>query len=281
MSDPDQARKPIALEANASNNARGDAARHRRWRPARTAAWALLDGVVGPGATVAVVGAGNGDDLPLAELARRAGRVDLVDLDPRALRRARGHAPLARRRRIRTLQEDVTGGAADAIVAAALARAPAPAPPPPVPDTPVGDGPYDVVVCDLVLSQLLYPALRGGDLGGGEIDAVLLREGQRLTDAVVARLHAAAPGGTVVILHDLLGWWDGHPQPFTPHEMVFRGNRDAADALALARRGSLPYGCDPWVATRRAGASVVATRAWRWPFSERAEYVVFGLVTRR
>ena len=32
---------------------------------ARDAAWALLDAVVGGGARVAVVGAGNGDDLPL------------------------------------------------------------------------------------------------------------------------------------------------------------------------------------------------------------------------
>jgi hypothetical protein len=260
-----------ALAANAANNAKGDAARRRRWRPARASAWALLDPEVAPGARVAVVGAGNGDDVPLGRLARRAARVDLIDLDARALEGARRRARRTSRHDVRALEEDLTGGAADAVLAGR--------PPVAVPTAPVGDGPYDVVVCDLVLTQLLYPALKAaGRLTGAEIDAVLLRDGQRLTDGVVARLHAAAPGGTVVILHDLLGWWAGHQQPFRLDELLAR---DAAAALKLARRGSLPYGCDPWLATRRAGAQVVRTALWRWPFSPGADYAVFGLVTRR
>jgi hypothetical protein len=176
------------------------------------------------------------------------------------------------RRDVRALVEDVTGGAADAVLAGATAPA--------VPAGPVGDGGYDVVVCDLVLTQLLYPALKAqGTLGGAQIDEVLLREGQRLTDAVVARLHASAPGGTVVVLHDALGWWAGHQQPFTLDELLRAGGAEAA--LRLARRGSLPYGCDPWLATRRAGARVTRTALWRWPFAPGADYAVFGLVTRR
>jgi hypothetical protein len=266
--------------ANAANNAKGGAARRRRWRPARAAAWALLDGLVAPGARVAVAGAGNGHDLPLVALARRAGRLDLIDLDPVALRATRRRTlVLARRwpRAVRALAQDVTGGAADAIVAAA----PAPAPAAAVPATPAGDGPYDVVVCDLLLSQLLYPALRARGLSGGQIDAVLLRDGQALTDAVVARLHAAAPGGAVVLLHDLLGWWDGHPQPFALEELLRLAGHDPAAAVARARTGRLPYGCDPWLATRRAGARVTATRVWRWPFAPGADYLVCGLVTQR
>jgi hypothetical protein len=96
---------------------------------------------------------------------------------------------------------------------------------------------------------------------------------------VVARLHAAAPDGTVVILHDLLGWWDGHRQPFTLDELL--AMTDPAVALKLARRGSLPYGCDPWLATERAGAHVTRTALWHWPFAPNADYLVFGLVTRR
>ncbi|HWH95983.1 MAG TPA: hypothetical protein VNT03_19125 [Baekduia sp.] len=175
---------------------------------------------------------------------------------------------------MRALAEDLTGGAADAVLAGAA--------PVPVPSEPVGDGPYDVVVCDLVLTQLLYPALKSaGTLSGAEIDGVLLRDGQRVTDGVVARLHAAAPDGTVVILHDLLGWWEGHAQPFTLDELLARGATDPAAALALARRGALPYGCDPWLATRRAGAHVARTSVWRWPFAPGADYAVFGLVTTR
>lgn len=147
-----------------------------------------------------------------------------------------------------------------------------------VPREPLGDGLYDVVVLDLVLTQLLYPALKGR-MGGRAIDGVLVRHGQRLTDGVVARAwEATRAGGAVVVLHDLLGWWEGHPQPFALDRLLAL---PPERALALARRGSLPYGCDPWVATRRAGAHVETTRLWRWPFSPGADYAVFGLVTRR
>jgi hypothetical protein len=264
-----------SLAANAANNAKGDGARRRRWKPARAAAWALLDPEIAPGARVAVVGAGNGDDLPLGRLARRAHQLDLIDLDARALAGARRRAG-AGLRGVRALTEDLTGGAADAVLAGAEPVA--------VPDTAIGDGPYDVVICDLVLTQLLYPALKAaGTLSGAEIDDVLMRDGQRITDGVVARLHAAAPGGTVVILHDLLGWWAGHQQPFTLAELLARGTTGRGGveaALELARRGSLPYGCDPWLATRRAGAHVARTALWRWPFAPGADYAVFGLVTR-
>jgi SAM-dependent methyltransferase len=260
-----------AAAANATNNAKSTDARRRRWGVVRDAAWALLDPVVGDGARVAVVGAGNGDDLPLGRLARRAARVDLVDLDARAAARARRRVRGPARRRVRVLEQDATGGAADAVLAGATA--------PDVPRAPLGDGaPYDVVVLDLVLTQLLYPALKG-TMNGRAIDAVLLRHGQRLTDGVLARAWAATrDGGAVVVLHDLLGWWDGHPQPFSLEALLALAPQEA---LALARRGSLPYGCDPWVATRRAGAHVETTRLWRWPFSPGADYAVFGLVTRR
>jgi SAM-dependent methyltransferase len=259
-----------ALEANATNNARGAGAsgRRKRWRPARDAVWALLEDVVVPGASVAVVGAGNGDDVPLARLAERAGALDLIDLDPEALERA-----VARTGgKGRAVVEDVTAGAADAIIAAALGRGE----PRALPEmTPLGD--YDVVVADLVLTQLLYPALKAaGTLTGREIDEVLLREGQPLTDAVVARLHASAR--TVVILHDLLGWWKGHQQPISINTLL-RAPTDQARKLAHA--GSTPYGCDPWVATRNAGARVTRERHWRWPFAAGADYLVFGLVTSR
>lgn len=258
------------LRANAANNARADARRHRRWRPARRAAWELLDAHVPPGSRVLVVGAGNGDTLPMRELGRRATALDLVDLDATALQRAREHAG---RDVARILVQDITGGAADAAVAGTAAVA--------VPTAPPGDGPYDVVICDHVLSQLLYPALKASGRTGAAIDAILLRDGQRLTDGVLARLHAAAPAGLVVVLHDLLGWWKGHQQPFGLDEVVRQAHRDMAGALRRARTGSLPYGCDPWTATAHAGARVVETRAWRWPFAPGADYLVVGLITRR
>jgi hypothetical protein len=267
------------LAANAANNARARAARRRRWRPARAAAWALLEPYVAPGARVAVVGAGNGHDLPLGRLASVAARLDLVDVDGAAVRQARRRL-VRGRGRIGVHVEDLTGGGADAAVAAALSGGAAPALA--IPRRPVGAGGYDVVIADLVLTQLLYPALRRTGLDGAHIDAMLLRDGQPLIDGVVARLHAAAPEGIVVVLHDLLGWWDGHPQPFALDDVLeLAAAGDAPGALRLARTGSLPYGCDPWLATRRAGARVVETRMWRWPFAPGADYLVCGLVTRR
>ncbi|WP_445148850.1 hypothetical protein [Baekduia sp. Peel2402] len=270
---------PAAL-ANANNNAKSTGARRRRWREVRAEAWALLDSVVADGARVAVVGAGNGDDLPLGRLARRASQVDLIDLDATAATAARARVRGIARRRVRVLEGDATAGEADAVIAAARrgAEASSGAAAAPHAAASLGDGPYDVVVLDLVLTQLLYPALKG-TMGGKAIDAVLLRHGQRVTDAVVARAWAATrEGGAVVVLHDLLGWWEGHEQPFSIERLLGLAPQEA---LALAQQGSLPYGCDPWVATRRAGAEVAMTRTWRWPFASGADYAVFGLVTRR
>jgi hypothetical protein len=82
-----------AREANARRNAQAPAHRPVLWRAARDQLWALLDPILASGATVAVVGAGNCDDLPLTRLGRRAHRVDLIDIDPTASKRAVRRAP--------------------------------------------------------------------------------------------------------------------------------------------------------------------------------------------
>ena len=64
-------------------NARAEIDRHARWAPARDALWQLLDTHMHHDTRVAIVGAGNADDLPLTQLARRAREVTLLDLDPR------------------------------------------------------------------------------------------------------------------------------------------------------------------------------------------------------
>ena len=139
------------------------------------------------GASVAVCGAGNCDDLPLRRLAAHAGRLDLLDLDPAVLPRRR--APACRacdRGRVRVLEVDASEGLADRIVAAAARGEPVL--PPPAADlqrvaaAPLGEPPYDVVVGDLLYSQLLFPGLRDLELGGERIDAVLRAAGQPLTD---------------------------------------------------------------------------------------------------
>jgi SAM-dependent methyltransferase len=266
-----------AATANRRRNA-ARAGRRRRWRPARAALWRLLDAHVPAGARVAVLGAGNGDDLPLHALARRAAAVELVDLDPAAAARARRRLPSGRRR-VRVVAEDVTLGAADALVARATGAPAAPAPPAARP--PLPGAPYDVVIADAVLSQLAYPALRDAGLDGAAIDRALLGGGQALTDAVVARLLASAPGGVLVIVDDVLGWWAGHPQPFALDAVLACAAREGPGAArALVRRGSPAYGCDAEAALRRAGGELLDIAFWRWPFAPGAEYLVCGRVAR-
>ncbi len=263
--------------ANARRNAEAMWWRWWRWRHARDELWRVLDRHVRPGATVAVVGAGAAHDVPLHRLACRARRVDLVDVDDRALRRGRRRVT-ARRGRVTIDVLDVTFGAADAAIdhACGLAsdrQASTPGA--------LSGAPYDVVIGDLFYTQLLYPALVDAGLSDPAIDAALRRDGQVVTDAVVSSLHASAPNGAVVHLHDLIGWWAGHEQPFLPEEIVdlARGNVDSA--LVLAEQGHRPLGCDVRRAVSAAGAQIVDTEMWLWPFSPGVDYLVCATVASR
>src|SRR5258708_7407755 len=119
----------LASRANTQRNARGTGARLERWTPARDALWQLLDPYVAAGARVAVVGAGNGHDVPLRRLAERAGHVDLIDLDARAARGARGRVPADLRERVPVVPQPATPATPPAPV-------PPPLPPPPPPPRP-------------------------------------------------------------------------------------------------------------------------------------------------
>jgi hypothetical protein len=110
------ARTPVE-QANASRNAKAPVDRAVRWRGVRDVVWMMVEPVLARGARVAVVGAGNADDVPLARLAAVAMRVDLIDIDVVAARGAVRRLERGARRRVRALREDVTAGAADRIVA--------------------------------------------------------------------------------------------------------------------------------------------------------------------
>lgn len=263
-----------ALAANARRNAAGGLGRLWRWRTARAAAWALLERHVPPGATVAVVGAGNGHDLPLRRLGRRAGRLDLIDLDERALRGTRRRLRLGGVR-ARTHAQDVTHGGADAILRQIFSGRPRGAAPAPAA---VGDPPYDVVIADQFLSQLLYPALSDSDLAPRAVNAALRTHGQSVTNAVVANLAASAPGGLLVLVEDVLGWWAGHEQPFTLDEVLAQTDPEAA--LALIARGRPARGADGRAALASARAEVIDRAFWRWPFTPGTDYLVCATVAR-
>ncbi|HKZ13258.1 MAG TPA: hypothetical protein VJL81_05370, partial [Solirubrobacterales bacterium] len=61
-----------SLVANAGRNAGAEPGRRRRWGRARDALWRFVDPHLDPGMRVAVLGAGNADDLPLRRIAARA-----------------------------------------------------------------------------------------------------------------------------------------------------------------------------------------------------------------
>ena len=178
------------------------------------------------------------------------------------------------------MREDVTAGIADELVTTA-ARGDLPAARE-APPTPLGKGAYDLVIGDLLYSQLLYPALRDTTLPRERIGVVLARIDRPLVASVVRRLHASvAPGGVVVHVHDPLGWWDDHVQPVTLDEIL-------AAAATDVERGARARGARPRAErvrpardrrSRRA-SSPLETVFWRWPFQDGVDYLACATVTR-
>jgi hypothetical protein len=254
--------------ANASRNAQAGFDRPRRWAPAQDALWEFIAPHLDHGARVAIVGAGNGDDLPLRQIASRAGAVTLIDIDPGAARGARHRLGRAERRKVAVLGHDLTEGAADAVVLGALDDVAAKGA---VPD-PLPGAPYDLVIGDLFYSQLLYPALLDLEVDADRRAAVLAEHAPSLTGSVVARLHASAP--RVVHLHDPLAWWDGHEQPVSLDEILALATTAGPDAaVALAASGNGPHESDPRAALDDLGLHPTATALWRWPFAVGVDYL--------
>jgi SAM-dependent methyltransferase len=260
--------------ANASRNAGAEIGRHRRWAPARDALWDLIGPWLGEGARVAIVGAGNGDDLPLRRIARRAAEVVLIDIDPRAAQGARRRLRRPERRKVEVVGHDVTRGGAARAVLSLDAPAPLAGPADPLPGAP-----YDLAIGDLLYSQLLYPALLDLGIDPEHRAAILAREAPDLTRAAVARLHASAP--VVVHLHDPLAWWDGHEQPVALEQILARAATDGPEAaMPLVARGLGPHESDPRAALTALGLAPTAAALWHWPFAADVDYLVCATLAR-
>ena len=252
--------------------------RRRAWTGAREALWSLVDRHLELGARVAVVGAGRADDLPLTALLRRAASVDLFDVDRAALGVACRREPRQLRSRLRVHAYDITGGAGERIVRAALLGL-LPIPPSGAHE-PLSGGPYDMVIADLLYSQLLYPALRDAQLPAESIDSHLDRFGPGLTASVVSRLQRSAPNGVVIHLHDILGWWDGHAQPFALDDVLAAAQHSPDGARELLARDSAARDSDPREALARMQAEIIETAFWRWPCTTTCDYLVEATVVR-
>jgi hypothetical protein len=262
----------LARTANVRNNAITNPERHARWAEVRDLAWGLVESRLPDGGAVAVVGAGNADDVPLARIAARARSVHLVDIDAGAPHAAVQCLPAALRERCSVIEQDVTAGGADLVLDAVQGAAELPDA---IPDTgaPLGAGGYDLVIGDLLYTQLLQAGIAMLALPPAQARELMVRYDPVLTRALVRRLHASAPGGHVLHIHDLACWSPHHQQPLPLATVLDDPLRRAS---GLARQD----GCDPVRALAGMGASIQATAWWGWPAGPRHEYLVRGTVVR-
>lgn len=260
-----------ATQANTTRNARAELRRHARWEPARDAVWRLLDAELTSDARVAILGAGNGDSVPLERIGSRVRHVALVDLDETALRTVRRRQSRKVRRRIELIGHDVTNGAADRI-ATAVAAGQVPTPPRLL-ESPLPGAPYDLVIGDLLYSQLLYPALVDLNVPAKRRDAVISRYAPMLTRSTVGRLHVSTPYGRVLHIHDPIAWWPGHRQPISLKDILASAERDPRRAISLAAQGAGPHHSDPRAALHAFSIPIRATALWHWQFAPGVDYL--------
>ena len=228
------------------------------------------------GAVVGIVGAGNCDDIPLARIAERAGRVDLLDLDPAACRGAIGHAPRALRPRLDAIEADASGGHADRISAAVVAGRVTQVPGPDW--SPFGNGPYDLLVGDLLLLAAALPGPPGRRCRRRADHARPddLRAGPDRPRRVA---HARQRTGRRGRPHPRpVGWWRGHEQPFTLDHVLAVARHSADDALELLQSGSGPEGTNPRLSLAALGIPILRTSFWRWPFGPGIDYLACATV---
>jgi hypothetical protein len=267
------ASESIARDANATNNAMHQDLRLERWSPVRDSLWAVVDPLLETGASVALVGAGSCDDVPLARIAERACRIDLLDFDPSSTDRALTRLDASGRDRVTVRTEDVTGGCADTVLRAVRDDGPLPEALP-LPYGPLGDGGYDLVVGDMLYTQLLHSGLIALKVFGERQHELMRRYDPHFTNALVQRIQSSlAPRGHAVHVHDVACWSDGHEQPLTLDEVL-------GDPFWTWTRLRRHDACDPHLMLGKLGADVVDSAWWRWPFEPNKHFLVRATVAR-
>lgn len=270
---PELASDAIALDANSRNNAMQQALRLERWAGVRDSLWRLIDPLLADGGRVALVGAGSCDDVPLLRILERAGGVDLLDFDPSSTARGLARAPASERARVSIVQEDVTGGCADIVLRAVRDDAPLPDALP-LPYGPLGEGGYDLVVGDMLYTQLLHAGLISLGVVGDRQHELMRRYDPHLTNALVQRIQASlAPGGHAIHVHDLACWSEGHSQPLEIEAVL-------EDPFCTWQRLQRHDNCDPHLALGKLRVGIVDSTWWEWPFEPNKRFLVRATVTR-
>jgi hypothetical protein len=270
---PEAPGEPIARSANARNNAMYQELRFERWAGVRDALWRLVDPLLGEGGRVAIIGGGSCDDVPLARILERAAIVDLVDFDSSSTDRALTRLADGSRARVRVLEEDVTGGCADMILRAVRDQAELPGSLP-LPYGALGEGEYDVVIGDMLYTQLLHAGLSALGVFGERQHELLRRYDPHLTKALVRRIQASlASEGHAVHVHDVACWASDHAQPMELEQAL-------ADPFWAFPQLLRHDNCDPHLALGRMRADVRDSAWWEWPFEPNKRFLVRATVAR-
>jgi hypothetical protein len=263
----------IALGANATNNAMHQELRLERWTVVRDALWAVIAPLLADGGRVALVGGGSCDDVPLVRIVERAGRVDLIDFDTSSTSRAIDRLPVDQRDRVTVVEHDVTGGSADVVLRAVRDDSPLPYALP-IPYDALGTGDYDLVVGDMLYTQLLHAGLLALHVHGERQHELMARYDPPLVNGLVQRIQASlAPHGHAVHVHDVACWASGHDQPLTLDEVL----KDPFWTWSKLRRHDA---CDPHLVLGTLGADVVDSHWWGWPFEPNKQFLVRATVAR-
>jgi hypothetical protein len=260
----------------ASADHTGDFADHRRRLTA-------LIGSAGAGDTLALLGAGNCNDVDLAILAGRYRTIDLLDLDLEALERARARQPaeVAERLRLRA-PLDLSGGfdQLPGLRGVTLSQEQLSSFPIPALERVLAAVPerFDTVVSCCLLSQLMhscYLALKGHP----QLEAIA---------AALAVTHLRAlidlcrPGGRVIFVTDMVSsetypleeLWDQQPPAALLAQLEASGNFLSGTAPAMVRR----------VFAGRQAMLEGAPRLiepWRWRISDQLSFLVYAYVLQR
>jgi hypothetical protein len=235
-----------------------------------------------PSGSLAVLGAGNCNDLDLAALAARFREIHLVDLDEEAVRRARDRQPPAVAARL-VLHAPVDLSGAFARMSALRSRPATPAELAVLPSASAQSvlaalpGPFDVVISTCFLSQLLQSALVALGPKHEQLHIIACALALAHLRSVVGML---APGGKAHLVTDavttetypLLELWDQQPPAVLLEQLEQASNVFSGTGPAFLRR---ILATDKQVAPALAGPPRLV-EPWLWQFNEDRTYLVYA-----
>ena len=241
------------------------------------------------GETLAVLGAGNCNDLDLAALAPLYREIHLLDLDPEAVSRARARLPDAVAAKIVVHAPVDLSGSYDRLPAF-RGKAMSPAQLTSLPDQATARvlaglgglaGSFDTVVSACCLSQIMHSCFLA--LGKHEqLDAVA---------TALARVHLRLllsllrPGGAALLVSDMVSsetfpleeMWGTRPPLVLLAELERTGNFLSGTAATFVKR---LFGSDP-VAAALVDGTPLLIEPWLWRLGADLSFAVYALSVRR